>query len=40
MGKLYGYKRWYEIEHENNGKKGSFKSLNCQIKCTTLINKL
>ena len=25
MGKLYGYKRWYEIEHENNGKKGSFK---------------
>ena len=40
VGKLYGYKRWYEIEHENNGKKGSFKSLNCQIKCTTLINKL
>ena len=24
MGKLYGYKRWYEIE-QNNGKKGSFK---------------
>jgi hypothetical protein len=27
MGKLYGYKRWYEIQHEDekNGKKRSFK---------------